>query len=231
MYTRITHHITEEHFHNPHHASLAEVPSPQHGVGKKSIKKGKLSDSLVDIALLMRCENAWKDFLWCMHYYINGVVDGSPNQSDQANQLVNDINCISKIIGDYWGAATGQAFGTALTNLAQAQIQVVKDLTAKTNTTASEAALATAVQSFATVVDSVNPTSWPKNTVASILTSATTAWTDEARNRVNKLWSNELSAARWVHDIFIGGTADGTPGFAEIFADGISAAYPNGPTA
>ena len=225
MYKRITHHITEEHFTHPMAAEIAHVV--HHG---KPLPHAKLGSNLQDIALQLRCETAWTKFLWCMHYYISSIVDNSSNQTELGARVVKEIGYIGDIVKDYWDVATATAFNSALTAVANAECQVVKDLVAGTDATADKTALATAITAFATLISGLNSTTWHADTVNKIWTTLSTAWTDQASCRINKLWSNEIGASQWAHAILIGGTADGTPGFADIFAEGIEYLFPNGPT-
>ena len=217
MYKRITHTITEEHFHHPHALSMmAQIPT--------AVLPVSSTESEVRFQMLAR--TYWSRFVWRMRNYIIAITDNHESQGEIATALFKDLDNISSLLSPYWTDEEVLDFNSALSQLISNAVAVVRAIRMGTDTGSASATLAASVPAFSTLMGQLNPESWPKSAVESIWRAATNSWTDQATARMRKNWLADLLASNLSHDILVSGQESGTPGFADIFAQGVISRFP-----
>lgn len=222
MYKKITHQITEEHFDHPMGMDI-----------KATIEhSGRRRPMAVDSASAMKfksdAQKYFSDYLWRIRSYIVSYIDGpGEDLATIESQLFKDIENISSLVKQYYGGGAAIKFDMALKDITLALIDVIKAVKAGQDTVAPQAKAVQMIDVLAQLLAMANPVHWPASAVNSILDAAAAAWVSQARARLNKDWVADVAASVLDRNIILSGQADGTPGFADVFALGVINQFPD----
>jgi hypothetical protein len=160
-------------------------------------------------------------YLWDMRQYLLSILNNTKDQKYISSKLEKDATEI---------ATTGSAHlnkgaKTALSTFLTASIKTLHDeamaLKSGESIADIQAAYDKDIVAFATAVNSLNPTAWPKDAVASIFTKLDESWVSQIQARLANDWASDEAAVVEAKQILSTGQINGTPGFAHIFATGI----------
>ena len=229
MYSRITHHTVEEHFHHAHAVTLATAMNA-HRV------KSQLLNTTSAAVFELLCRSFWTRFVWHMRQLVVSVTDSHASEASLRDEVNKNADLLGGIIQDSFGKdhavlaaapTLGQQFSESLKSLVDSVIKVVHAITDGSDASAATTAMNQAVVDFSSVVSSVYSQGWPQPVVQTLWSLAATTWVEQAQNRKLHKWGSDLAASNQTHDILVSGQADGTAGFADVFSGGIEAAFPN----
>jgi hypothetical protein len=225
MYTKITHHITEEHFAHMDAATIKKATDSKMMANAKSASNMKTKSFFYfedkDLSSIERASiNAWAQLNWRIRNLITSIIIGEDDVEVLSARLASDIDAICAIIAPYVTADEATQFKTALGALWSSLLDVVKAVKLGTNTTVLMTALTANIDAFATLVHAVN-SGWDNFAVADIFTKVADLYVTQAQSRLSKEWDKGTDAADQAYNLMVV-TQDGSnPSFADIFSNGI----------
>ena len=225
MYTKITHHITEEHFAHPNAVKIKKSVDSKKKVNPKSISKTKPKSFFYfedhDLSSIERDSlNAWTQLCCRIHNLIISITTGNEDVDVLTTRLSNDIDGICAIVAPYVSDADAAQFKTMLDAVFSSLLDVIKAIKAGIDTTTLMAALTANIGAFATLVNSIN-SNWDVAGVTDIFTKVTNLYIAQAQHRLAKEWDMGIDAADQAYNMMVV-THDGNPSFADIFSSGIN---------
>ena len=226
MYKKITHNITEEHFAHP-------AIMPDHITDKKTVKMGQLPAYVMnDMTMLMRMDarSAWGKWAWSLFNYaisLNGNLPGTPQVKSRLNK---NAALLGEFIIPYYGLTSAHLLTEGLVAIGDIGVEYVNAIKEGQPTGAILAKWTPAIESLVTVMNQLNPGSWPKQLLSDIMTDVVKTWVDLLKARaMMDLVADEI-AIDHLDKIVITGLPDhvrhGFSSLADIFSGGIIAQFP-----
>jgi hypothetical protein len=214
MYKKITHTIVEHHYNHP--MTLAMANLHPHGTHIKSMATASSAQFGQDVF------DAFHDYLVNMRNYLIAILNATPDQSFIASLIVNDITNIINVADGRIDNNTKAALTTFLTAIKENLYNITTALKAGQDITAFESDYNTAVDKFAQVLSTLKPKIWPSATIKDIFTNLNQRWVAQIKSRLSQNWTVDLSALNYASDLMLNAGINQRPGFAEIFASGLS---------
>ena len=226
MYKRIHHHITEEHFSHPHAAHLAAMVNNAHRVLPHPHKSGQ---SITPSALTFLGEaiSTWGTLAGRIRHYVISAAAGVDDLPITRAKMVTDINKIGNILIPYYDQATIELFESSLQTLMSAICDQISAVKANAVTPAIQTATTNAILAFASVLNKVNPKSWPASAVTSVWTSIANGLFAQTSARIAKDWEKDLTLADDTYYTLVNPKLGNSTSFADIFADGVINQFPS----
>lgn len=226
MYTKITHHITEEHFAHPNAVKIKKAVDSKKKVNPKSISKTKPKSFFYfedhDLSSTERDSiNCWAQLSWRIRSLVISITSGYEDVDVLTTRLSNDIDSICAIVAPYVSAADAAQFKTLLDAVCSSLLDVIKAIKAGIDTTTLMTTLTTNIGAFATLVNSIN-SNWDVAGVTDIFTRVTNLYIAQAQHRLAKEWAMGVDAADQAYNMMVVTQDDGNPSFADIFSSGIN---------
>ena len=226
MYKKITHTILEEHFEHP---AAAQIKS-QMGYYPITTPAPKPASIMSEHA--QQFKTAARKLLGNYARYIsssiNGIFDSSPDLAAIGEQISKDIDAIGGVMRAYYSQTVNDQTVMHLKKIANDVAEIARLVKSGKSIDQTKTNLLQEVDSFATLLESVNPEHWPAAAVRDYFGRAGDAWIGQIQARDRKQWAESIAFADRVLDIFIGGgTGMDGEDFAKIFAEGIIRQFPN----
>ena len=228
MYKKITHNITEEHFAHP-------AVMPKHVTGDTHVKTsmGPLPAYVMnDMTMLMRMDarSAWGKWAWSLFNYaisLNGNLPGTPQVKAR---LDKNAALLGQFIIPYYGLTANRLLTDALIAIGDVGVEYVNAIKEGQPTEEILAKWPPLIDSLTTVMNQLNPASWPKQLLSDIMTDVVKTWVDLLKARAMMDIVADEIAIDHLDKIVITGLPDhirhGFSSLADIFSGGIIAQFP-----
>jgi hypothetical protein len=227
MYKKITHNIVEEHFAHP---EAVQVKS-QLGYYRKTTTPAPNPASMMSDQAQQFKTAAHKllgNYARYISSSINGILDSSSDLTAIGEKISKDISAIGAVMHAYYSESVGDQTVTHLKKIANDVAEIARLVKSNKSIDQIKTNLLQEVDSFATLLESVNPGHWPATAVRDYFGRAVDAWIGQTQARDRKKWDEAIAFADRVMDIFIGsGTGMDGEDFAKIFAEGIIRQFPD----
>lgn len=227
MYKKITHLITEEHYDHPMAADVKKsvetgVPMPvtETPVKPKSVYVVQ-EQPMINLSQFEK-DNiyAWSTLASRLQDLVVSISSAGPDTAYLVAQAGSDVATLGKSLAPLATEEQITQFNTAAGAWAAALMSVVVDTASGVDPTENMAKLMSIIADIGTFLNSLS-TMWDSTAVTNIFTSVSNLYIEQARARVASDWSSSWAAADGAYKVLVSGTVDGTPGLADIFAQGI----------
>ena len=226
MYKKITHNITEEHFAHP-------AIMPKHVSDNTRVKMGQLPAYVMnDTTMLMRMDarSAWGKWAWSLFNYAISLNGNLPGTAQVKSRLNKNAALLGEFIIPYYGLTASHLLTEGLTAIGDVGVEYVNAVKEGQPTEAILAKWTPLIESLVTVMNQLNPASWPKQLLSDIMTDVVKTWIDLLKARaMMDLVADEI-AIDHLDKIVITGLPDhvkhGFSSLADIFSGGIIAQFP-----
>jgi hypothetical protein len=242
MYKKVTHHIIEEHFDHPMAAHVKEMidncqpmagenllhPYSPHTVSPHD-HKSMYMPTLTPSATKFTSDTLylfWNYFLK-LRSYLTNAMDSGTNLTTIESQLFSDITSLGNEVKTYYGDAAAASFDQYLKAYLISIIHVINAIKAGHSTTDLMTKITSSITDLANFLSTANPVNWPASVVTHILNQDAAAWVSQATDRKSKKWIADVAALEAAKGIMLTGQPDKTPGFANIFINGIIHQFPS----
>ena len=255
MYKKISHTITEEHFHHPvalemsavlaHHANAAPhqmtmhsnvMPHHQtmHGNVYHDHTRTKLSNVFAPntntnsaVTFRQNIRDYFTHLISDMRRYAEGVFAGSPTVADQKSYILAQANALSGIINHGALNASGvAALNTAVTNLVTSMMNYADAVRAGTDATGIRNQIIAATQALGQFIGASNPVIWPGTSLSDTWVPAASAWQDLVAAVSQKNFAAEQAASDAMNQALVTGQPTGVISFADAVSQGIIQQFP-----
>jgi len=228
MYKKITHTILEEHFEHPAAAQIKSQMGYYYPTTTPAPKSASyiMSDQAQQFIAAVR--KLLGNYARYISSSINGIFDSSPDLSAIGEQISKDIDAIGGVMRIYYNSTVDDQTVMRLKKIANDVAELARLVKSGKNIDQTKTNLLQEIDSFATLLESVNLEHWPAAAVRDYFGRAADAWIGQIQARDRKQWAESIASADRVLDIFIGG-GTGMPGedFSKIFAEGIIKQFPD----
>ena len=218
MYKRITHNITEHHYAHP------AAPVIQHAMMSANIPSTMAQETIVDF--MSAVHDGFNQYLWNMRHYMLSILNGTDDTDFLNDEINTTIDALASVVKTYYNTSAGQIVADYLHGCVTALADETNALKDGNSVTDIQAAHDAAIEKFVSIIHSLNPDAWPKDTVGTIFTQLDDSWVEQITARLEKKWTDDMDAMKSAIKLIISGQDDGTPGFAHIFAAGIAHQFP-----
>lgn len=209
---------------DPKTGKFVYANKPKLQSNKKYDKKSKSWIEVYDESSSSQIEknstHSWSQLAWRIRNLVVGITSGSAEVDSLKTQLVADIDNITSIVSECYGADAAAQFKTLLTGVALALADVIVQIKDDKDTTASMKVLADATKSLGDFLETANKM-WPSTAVVDILTQVENSYIMQAISRMKKEWEAADSAADGAYNILVVKQDNGNSSFADIFSSGI----------
>jgi hypothetical protein len=182
-------------------------------------------DSNQTMLFRMNSRTVWSKFMWSLLNYsiaLNSDIDGK----EQAEaKIYSCADKISHMLKPYYSGDQVKAFDDALTKFGHLGVAVMQSLKAGTPLDGTKEQWDQNIDDIGTLLSTINPTEWPKDTVKSYLTYLVQFWVDSIRAREEKNWDKYQAAVDTMETLVITGN-EHTPSLADVFSVGIINQFP-----
>jgi hypothetical protein len=253
MYKKISHTITEEHFHHPvalemsavlahhanaapHHMTLAASHAITHGnvTPYHSPVKTKLSNVFApntntNSAVMFRqnIRDYFTNLIGDLRRYAEAVFANSTTLADQRAYILSQANALAGIIDHGALNASGvTTVNTIMTNLVTAMMNYADAIKAGTDATGIRNQIIAATQSLGQFIGSSNPVIWPGTSLSDVWVPAASGWQDLVTAVSQKNFAAEQAASTAMTQALATGQPTGVLSFADAVSQGIIQQFP-----
>jgi hypothetical protein len=235
MFSKITHHVTEEHFEHP--ATLPE--HVVHAANAHPLIRARLSssDSLPPLVINEKTLNFRMDSRTIWTKYALGLINysvASMGNLSEAAQVEARMSTAANAIGDYfipyYGVTAGDQVATYLLGIWKTGVEVVHAVMAQKDLSPYQTIWASLIADLSNYLNKLNPAQWPVPLLTEIFTNLTKYWTDDIQARYNKDSTGDSNAIDNINKLVITGIPNhsnkGFTSLADVISRGIIAQFP-----
>lgn len=167
------------------------------------------------------CIHAWAKIVWELRSLVIDITGQLGSASELETRLDMNVAAVGQLLMPYYGSIAVAEFNTALLRVVHAILDIIKAIMANQDLVDLRIMCDAAISALGDMLHQINPTWWAAGTVAEIFTKMTNLYITQTQSRIAREWMTGITAADDIYNLMVGGNPDGSPGFADIFSQGI----------